>query len=279
MRAALVLTCARAVGGCQISAVAGAVAVELVHGFSLLHDDIMDGDRLRRHRPAAWVQFGIPAALLTGDALLAQAVRVLEQTNSPQAVSVLVEALDDLMRGQSLDMQFEKRVQVTLDEYRVMAEGKTGALIGAACALGAVLAGAPEPTVRALDRFGRCAGIAFQCVDDVLGLWGDPERMGKPVGGDVAGGKKTYPLLAALSAPGRAGSRVRDLYAGPGAWSSERVTELVEAVEEAGGRVAAEQEARAQMQQALNVLSEAQLLASARAELAALAEGMISRRK
>lgn len=162
-RAALVLACARAVGGDGQAAVAGAVAVQLVHEFSLLHDDIMDGDCLRRHRAAAWVRFGVPAALLAGDALLAQAVAVVERTGSRRAMSLLTGALDALMRGQSLDMAFERRHQVELEEYRTMAEGKTGALIGAACALGAALSDGEDAAVRGLERFGRCAGIAFQC--------------------------------------------------------------------------------------------------------------------
>ncbi|MFC5639389.1 polyprenyl synthetase family protein [Streptomyces bullii] len=276
-RGALVLACARAVGGCERSAVPGAVAVELVHGFSLLHDDIMDGDRLRRHRPAAWVRFGVAAALLTGDALLAQAVRVLEQTGSQRAVSVLAETLDGLMRGQSMDMAFEQRDRVTREEYLVMVEAKSGSLIGAACALGAVLAGAPDATVAALEQFGRRAGTAFQCVDDVLGLWGDPQRTGKPSGGDVIRGKKTYPLVAALGGDGPAARRTRELYACPGAWSPGRVAELARAVEEADGRATAEREAAAQIRQGLGCLDEIQLPARARAELAELAEGMIRR--
>ncbi|MFR0359285.1 polyprenyl synthetase family protein [Streptomyces sediminimaris] len=276
-RAVLVLTCARLVGGHEDAAVPGAVAVELVHGFSLLHDDIMDRDRLRRHRPAAWVEFGVPAALLTGDALLAQAVRVVEATGSHRAVSVLVEALDGLMRGQSMDLAFERHADVTLGEYRSMAEGKTGALLGAACGLGAVLGGAQEAAVSALQRFGRCAGIGFQCVDDLLGLWGDPQRTGKPVGGDVTGGKKTYPLLAALGAEGAAGDRVRHLYARPESWSPERVAELLRAIEDAGGRAAAEREAAAQVRQALHHLDEASLPEPARRELASLTHDMIHR--
>ncbi|MDO0936490.1 polyprenyl synthetase family protein [Streptomyces sp. DG2A-72] len=279
VRAALVFVCARAVGGSEESVVAGAVAVELVHGFSLLHDDIMDGDRWRRHRTAAWVEFGVPAALLTGDALLVRAMRVVERTGSYKAVAVLAEALEGLMLGQSLDLDFERRDQVALEEYRDMAKGKTGALIRAACALGAVLSGAPASTVTALERFGQCAGIAYQCVDDVLGLWGDTQRMGKPVGGDIARGKKTYPLVAALSAGGSAARRVRDLYARSGPWLPDRVAELVRAVEEAGGRAAAEQEAAAQLEHALHHLDRARLPASVRAELAALADGMIHRHR
>ncbi|MFJ9037356.1 polyprenyl synthetase family protein [Streptomyces sp. NPDC102406] len=276
-RATLVLTCARSVGAEENAAVPGAVAVELVHGFSLLHDDIMDRDRLRRHQPSAWVEFGVPAALLTGDALLAQALRVLGESGSHRAVSVLVDALDGLMRGQSMDMAFEQRADVTLVEYRSMAEGKTGALLGAACALGAVLGGAQEPVVSALRRFGQHAGIAFQCADDILGLWGDPRLTGKPVGRDLTCGKKTYPLLAALAAEGPAGDRVRHLYACSGGCSTKRVEELLEAIKDAGGRAAAEREAAAQVHNALRHLDSARLSEPARRELESLTYGLADR--
>ncbi|MEU1078025.1 MULTISPECIES: polyprenyl synthetase family protein [unclassified Streptomyces] len=278
-RPAVVLACARAVGGCEMDAVPGAVAVELVHGFSLLHDDIMDGDRMRRHRPAAWVRFGVPAALLAGDALLAQAVRVLERTGSQRAVSVLADGLDDLMHGQAMDLAFERREWVTREEYLAMAQAKTGALMGAACALGAVLAGAPEATVRTLEQFGRRAGTAFQCVDDVLGLWGDPQQTGKPAGGDVVRGKKTYPLVAVLGDATPAARRIHALLQRPGAWPPHRVAVLVGAVEEAGGRAAALREAAEQLRCALHCLDQAELAQEAKAELAALAQTMVRRRR
>ncbi|WP_343238014.1 polyprenyl synthetase family protein, partial [Streptomyces sp. SID2999] len=204
VRQALAVLGARAAGADAGAGVPGAVAVELVHAFSLLHDDIMDGDATRRGRPALWKAYGTGPAVLAGDALFALAVDVLADV--PGGVRLLSGALADVLRGQADDLLFTSRPwtgpeAVTPEEYRVMAEGKTGALLGCSLALGALLGGAPRPVVAALDRAGRHAGVAFQLADDVLGIWGHPEVTGKPVGGDLREGKRTYPVLAALAAP------------------------------------------------------------------------------
>ncbi|EST19855.1 polyprenyl synthetase family protein, partial [Streptomyces roseochromogenus] len=167
---------AEAAGADGRAGVPAAVAVELVHAFSLLHDDIMDGDPTRRRRPAVWKAYGTGPAVLAGDALFALAVETLATV--PQgagAVRLLSAALADLVRGQADDLLFAARPctgpeRVTPGEYRAMAEGKTGALLGCAAALGAVLGGADETTAGALDRAGRHLGVAYQLVDDVLGL-------------------------------------------------------------------------------------------------------------
>jgi geranylgeranyl diphosphate synthase type I len=178
-----------------------------VHAFSLLHDDIMDGDTSRRRRPTVWAAYGTGPAVLAGDALFALAVETLAvEAAGPQAVRLLSVALQDLVRGQADDLLFATRPwtgpeRVRPDEYRTMAEHKTGALLGCAAALGALLGGAPPATVAALDRAGRHLGIAFQVVDDLLGIWGDPAVTGKPVYGDLREHKKTFPVLAALDSP------------------------------------------------------------------------------
>lgn len=207
VRQALAVLGAEAAGADATAGVPAAVAVELVHAFSLLHDDIMDGDATRRRRPAVWKAYGTGPAVLAGDALFALAVDTLATVpRGPGALRLLSAALADLVRGQADDLLFAARPwtgpeRVTPQEYRRMAEGKTGALLGCAAALGAALGGAPEATVTALDRAGRHLGIAFQLVDDVLGIWGDPAVTGKPVGGDLREGKKTFPVLVALGAP------------------------------------------------------------------------------
>ncbi|MFD0427848.1 polyprenyl synthetase family protein [Streptomyces zhihengii] len=160
----------------------GAVAVELVHAFSLLHDDLMDGDETRRRRPALWKAYGAGPAVLAGDALFALAVRTVALTAdgvAPAAMRRLSVALADLVRGQARDLASEGRPWLGPDavsprEYGVTAELKTGSLLGCAVASGALLGGAGEETVHALDLMGRHAGVAFQLVDDVLGIWGDP---------------------------------------------------------------------------------------------------------
>ncbi|MGI5372447.1 polyprenyl synthetase family protein [Streptomyces iakyrus] len=261
VRPALALLSAAAVGGSAELAVPGAVAVELVHDFTLLHDDVIDGDALRRHRPAAWSVFGTPAAVLAGDALLVSAMRALADTpHGPavEAVQELVGTLLELVEGQSRDVAFEKAPEVSVAQYLAMAEGKTGSLIGCSCALGGILAGADGERVRGLREFGRRLGVAFQCADDVLGIWGRSARSGKPVGADLAARKKSLPVVAALSSQGAAAERLRALYAAAHPLDEQDITLVRGLVEEAGGREAAEQEARRQVSAALRALSWAQ---------------------
>ena len=193
---------ARAVGGPEEQGICAAVAVELVHDFSLLHDDVMDGDLQRRHRPTAWSQFGVGEAVLAGDALLSLATEVVLESGSPyvlEGVRSLHRDVAELLGGQAMDMEFESRTDVTLDESMRMAAGKTGALLGCACSLGAQLAGGSPDQVEALRLFGRELGMAFQLVDDLLGVWGDPAVTGKPVLADLRQRKKSLPITAAMS--------------------------------------------------------------------------------
>ncbi len=181
----------------------GGVAVELVHNFSLLHDDLMDGDVERRHRPTAWALWGPSVALLAGDALATLATDVLLRTPNPAAPSAalaLCEATAEMIAGQADDLAFEGRRSVSVEECMGMSTAKTGALLGCAASIGAILAGAPPATVRALRDFGRHLGVAFQATDDLLGIWGDPATTGKPIGNDIRQRKKSMPIVAALAA-------------------------------------------------------------------------------
>ncbi|MFD4791135.1 polyprenyl synthetase family protein [Streptomyces sp. NPDC058459] len=275
VRQALAVLGARAAGAEAGAGVPGAVAVELVHAFSLLHDDIMDGDATRRGRPALWKAYGTGPAVLAGDALFALAVGTLAEV--PGGVRLLSGALADLVRGQADDLLFASRPwtgpeAVTPEEYRVMAEGKTGALLGCALALGALLGGAPRPVADALDRAGRHAGVAFQLADDVLGIWGRPEVTGKPVGGDLREGRRTYPVLSALASPD--GARLRGLLGAPG-----RTAEAAALIEAAGGRTAALSEARAHMAAARALLDGLPLEPGAAAELGALLDSLADRER
>ncbi|MET9515188.1 polyprenyl synthetase family protein [Streptomyces sp. NPDC002994] len=261
VRPALVFLSAMAVGAAAECAIPGAVAVELVHDFSLLHDDVIDADRLRRHRPAAWAVYGAPAAVLAGDALLISALSTLTASTTPHSASAVKElswALDGLLRGQSQDVAFEGTDRVPATDYLAMAAGKTGALMGCACALGAVLAGVPEERVSGLRDFGRHLGVAFQCVDDLLGIWGRTERSGKPVGADVAARKKSLPVAVALAAAGEAGERLRSLYSRPQFLSEADIALATDLIEQAGGREATELEAKRQMTSAMRALARAE---------------------
>ncbi|MFJ7062796.1 polyprenyl synthetase family protein [Streptomyces microflavus] len=278
VRQALAVLGAEAAGGSGRDGVIGAVAVELIHTFSLIHDDIMDGDETRRRRPTVWKAYGTGPAVLAGDALFALAVRTLTEVPGPTgtaAVRHLSGALGDLVHGQAQDLLFESRPwtgseAVLPHEYRAMATHKTGSLLGCAAALGAVLAGAPAPVADALDRAGRHLGVAFQAVDDLLGIWGDPQLTGKPVHSDLRRLKKTFPVLAALASEHRAARHLEALLTGPGPLDGAGVRRAAELVDEAGGRRAAVTEARDQLRAARTCLDGVELAEDARGDLLTL---------
>src|SRR5579862_339798 len=172
LRPALALLSARAAGVPPERGVSAAVAVELVHNFSLLHDDIMDGDTERRHRPTAWTIFGVGPAILAGDALQALANDLLLEGPAPQSVwasRCLAAAVQRLISGQGADLAFERREHVSVDECLDMAADKTAALMACACSIGAIYVGAPAATAMSLTAFGAFIGLAFQLTDDLLG--------------------------------------------------------------------------------------------------------------
>ncbi|MGW0122280.1 polyprenyl synthetase family protein [Streptomyces sp. NPDC003327] len=285
VRQALVLLAAEAVGADARVVVEGAVAVEFVHTFSLLHDDIMDGDGLRRRRPATWTAYGTGPAVLAGDALLALALRTLAESPNPRAAAAvrhLCGTLTTLVSGQADDLEFERRPwsgpgAVGPQRYRSMAERKTGALLGCATALGAELGGAPARTVSVLERAGRHLGVAFQAVDDLLGVWGDPAVTGKPVHADLRQRKKTYPVLAALAASGTAARDLAALLASPDPLDEAAAARAAALVEEAGGRAATRDQARHHLDSARRALRRASLVPGATGDLDALFTSLLDR--
>ncbi|MGJ7906472.1 family 2 encapsulin nanocompartment cargo protein polyprenyl transferase [Actinopolyspora sp. H202] len=280
LRSALVLLTAEAVGGSAEAAVPAAVGVELVHNFSLLHDDVIDGDETRRHRRTAWSVFGSGEAILAGDALLATATDVLVASEHPAAtetVHTLSGTVRTLIQGQSADLDFERRRDVTLAECESMATAKTGSLLGCACALGALFGGATGAGVDKLHTFGEYLGLAFQHVDDLLGIWGDPRQTGKPVHSDLRAGKKTLPVLAALSSDTPAAEQLRTLYYRGHPLSAPEVARVAELVESAGGKQFSLDEADRLLSLALTELATAGTDRKAGPELAELAR-VITRR-
>jgi geranylgeranyl diphosphate synthase type I len=275
IRPALVLSAAQALGGEPARAVRAAAAVELVHNFTLLHDDVIDGDRTRRHRPTAWTIFGIPDAVIAGDALQALAQRLVAQDPhpaAPLAAARLAQCVIELCAGQQSDCAFEGRQDVTLEECLTMAEAKTGALLGCACALGALYAGAEPARVEELDAFGREAGLAFQLIDDLIGIWGDPAHTGKPSGADLAARKKSLPVVAALATGTGAADELAALYAGDTPLDTAAVRRAADAVERAGGRDWAQSQAAERMSRAVGHLARAIPEAADAEGLLALAE-------
>jgi len=216
LRPALALLSAEAVGEPAERALAAATALELIHDFTLLHDDVMDADRERRGRATAWAVFGIGPALCAGDALVPLAQRVLLADESPArvgALAALAEATETVIAGQALDLAFEGRRDIDVAEYVRMASMKTGALLGCAASLGALLAEGPARSVTALREFGGSLGLAFQAIDDWLGIWGDPRRVGKPAASDLRQRKASLPIVIGAAADCAAGAELRALLA------------------------------------------------------------------
>lgn len=211
LRPSLVLFVAEELGARLDEALPAAVALELVHNFSLVHDDIQDRDRTRRGRPTVWVTHGEAMAINAGDLLYAIAFREIARCGSG-AVACLAEATIDMIEGQSLDLSFEQRF-VTIDEYMAMIDRKTGALLRCAFELGAMVAGADDGARRALRDLGMAVGRAFQIQDDVLGIWGDGGVVGKPQGSDIVRRKKSFPVASAFALAGPADkSRLEEIY-------------------------------------------------------------------
>jgi geranylgeranyl diphosphate synthase type I len=285
VRPALATLSAQAVGAPARTGVPGAVAVELVHNFSLVHDDVMDGDTQRRHRPTVWAVFGTTSAILTGDALLALAQEVLLDSPSRHraaAARLLAEATRHLVRGQVQDVAFEQRCDVTLEQCLEMVSGKTGALLSASAAIGAVLAGAPAKMVGALSTFGAQLGIAYQLVDDLLGIWGDPAITGKPVFSDLRSRKKTLPVTYALTYGGPAGRELARWLADSNSRGLSRPSDAGEAwaadlIEAAGARDWAAAEAQRRIAAATDALAGVPIHAGPREDLVAIAHFIVAR--
>jgi geranylgeranyl diphosphate synthase type I len=287
VRPTLALLSAQASGAAAEVALPGAVAVELVHNFSLIHDDLMDGDEERRHRPTVWKLWGASSAILAGDALLALAQEVLLESELPTAVTaagLLARTTRHLIRGQVQDVSFEARPSVSVEDCIDMAAGKTGALLSASVAIGAVLAGAPAPVVETLSFYGAQLGLAFQLIDDILGIWGDPAVTGKPVYSDLRVRKKSLPVSYALNEGGPASQELAAWLVMPstsdrGAAHTEaellRVAGLIEA---AGGRQWAAATAARCMKQGQAALDSAGLDGAARYELISLGHFIVDRK-
>lgn len=289
IRPALAILSAEVVDAPAEVGIPGAVGVELVHNFSLIHDDVIDGDVERRHRETVWSLFGVGRAVVTGDALLTLAQQVIldpamtrgstavtHPEHTARAALHLAEATAGMNAGQALDMEFENHRSVTYEECLRMEGGKTGALLSCAASIGAVLAGADPKRVDALGVFGMQLGLSFQAVDDLLGVWGDPATTGKATFADLRQHKKTLPVTAAIAAGGSGARELEELLAIP-QLSDENVARAAELVEELGGRARAVEQARESMERALAALEEAASNDSAKAELVELAHFVVDR--
>jgi len=178
-------------------------ALELIHNFSLVHDDIQDKDLFRRGRETVWSIWGEPQGINIGDAMIFLAYKAILESYLPlekkhKLTTILNSSVLKLCRGQFLDVSFEKKDSVSLEEYIAMVEGKTSAMFEASAGMGVISSG-KEELLDSFLEFGRNLGIGFQIFDDILGLWGDPKVTGKPVGSDLLQNKKTYPIILGMN--------------------------------------------------------------------------------
>ncbi|WP_344532543.1 polyprenyl synthetase family protein [Streptomyces albiaxialis] len=290
VRPALALLSAEAAGARPETGIPGAVAVELVHNFSLLHDDLMDGDEQRRHRDTVWKVHGPAQAILVGDALFALAGEILLElgtADSGRAMRRLTHATRALIDGQAQDISYEHRDQVTVEECLEMEGNKTGALLACAASIGAVLGGADDRTADALESYGYHLGLAFQAVDDLLGIWGDPEATGKQAWSDLRQRKKSLPVAAALGSDGEAAERLAELMSADAKKSQAEFEDFDEAefaeraalIERAGGREWTSQEAQRQHRTAIEALDSIEVPGRVREQLTALADFVVVRQR
>jgi geranylgeranyl diphosphate synthase type I len=263
LRPRILVAVAQTEGGRAEDAFAAATAVELLHNFSLVHDDIEDRDELRHGRPTLWVRHGIPAALTAGDAMCALGYTALldgparDPALALAMTASLHRALYALCGGQGADIGFETSPAVTFAQYLAMIEGKTAALFAASCELGALAAGAPPQRAGAYARMGRAYGLAFQVRDDVLGTWGAPAETGKPAGADIRRRKWSFPVAWAMDGPPSPDrDTVARAYASIGELDDATANAVIAALERLGAHAAADEACDAYIAQAAAAAAE-----------------------
>jgi geranylgeranyl diphosphate synthase type I len=282
LRPGLALLVSEAVCGSIQPARASAVAIELVHNFSLVHDDIQDRSEVRRHRPTVWSVWGVEQGINAGDALFALAQLAVLRDPSPLAVRLAVElnaACLRLAEGQYLDIELQRgAVPASLDTYAAMIERKTATLFECACRLGALAAGAGRAEQAAYAAYGRELGLAFQEQDDLLGVWGRSDVTGKPEAADVIERKRGLPAAVALSRAD-APEWLKDIYAdGAGAPSPELIQRVIAHFEAIQVRQVIERRVEERYKHALEALGAASPREPARECLVALCDLLVSRR-
>jgi len=279
IRPILVLLTTQSAGGEWKKALPGAAAVELIHNFSLIHDDIEDNSPLRRGRPTLWTKWGIPLSINAGDAMFTLAhlslLRLQETTNSNiviKANCVLQSTCLKLTQGQHLDISYEDDVTLPIEAYWPMVEGKTAALLSACTEIGALVAYADKDVQDAYRRFGRDLGLAFQVLDDILGIWGDSAKIGKSNTSDLVAGKKSLPVLYGLAQNGNFAKRWQN-----GPILPEEASSLAEQLEIEGAFGYAHNEANRLTESALDALELAQPKGEAGQGLIQLANKLLRR--
>jgi len=279
VRPLLVLLTTAASGGDWQAALPAAAAVELLHNFSLVHDDIQDNSDKRRGRPTVWVKWGVPQAINAGDGLFVLSNLAITDLAAGYPAETVVQAAQllhntclDLTRGQYLDISYEKRTDLGVEDYWPMISGKTAALLAGCCAIGALLGGADEVTREAYRSFGQYLGLAFQIQDDILGIWGDEAVTGKSVASDLVEGKKSLPVLAGLGKKGKFAERWAQ-----GPIRQDEVEEIARQLASESAYTSTHEAAKQMTDMALNSLREADPQGDAGEALTDLAAKLLGR--
>jgi geranylgeranyl diphosphate synthase type I len=281
IRPLMVLFCAEAAGGDWREALPAAVAVEVLHNFSLVHDDIEDSSTTRHGRPTVWQIWGVPAAINIGDAMFTLAFQALHRLAdsdvSPEVILEALHAFSDtaftLTHGQHLDMRFESEELVSVDAYLTMIQGKTAALVSLSAYLGALIATEDPDVAMHYGNFALGLGISFQIHDDILGIWGDPKVTGKSAASDILSRKKSLPVLYGLTKS----DTLRNRYADPNPFSDQDVTDIIKELEAVDALTFAQQMEQVWNERALAELEAAEPAERGASKLRSLMDALFDR--
>ena len=257
VRPQLAMIACQMFGGNEEEALPAALALEVFHNFTLLHDDVMDKADMRRGRPTVHVKWNENTAILSGDQMLIEAYKLLSDVPSdklPKVLRLFNKMATEICEGQQYDVDFESMEHVTKDEYLMMIRLKTSVLLATALQIGAYIADADEQAQEALYQFGINIGLAFQIQDDILDVWGDPKTFGKAVGGDISCNKKTFVYLEAMRRLGDEAKNLEQWYSQVLEDNTEKITAVKAIYEQLGVREACEAVVEDYTQKALAIL-------------------------
>ena len=259
VRPQLAMIASQLFGGKDEEVLPAALALEVFHNFTLLHDDVMDKADVRRGRPTVHVKWNENTAILSGDQMLIEAYKLLSSVPAdklPKVMQLFNKMATEICEGQQYDVDFESQKHVTIDEYLKMIRLKTSVLLANALQTGAYIAGADEQAQEALYQFGINIGLAFQIQDDILDVWGNPETFGKAVGGDISCNKKTFVYLEAMRRLGdeAKGNELQQWYSQVLEDNTEKIAAVKEIFEQLGVRAVCEKVVEDYTQKALDIL-------------------------
>ena len=281
LRPTLCLLACEAAGGATADAMPAAVALELVHNFSLIHDEIQDRDDVRRHRPTLWKVWGERKALVAGNAMRVIADMALwghrDRETALTVAGLVTQANLEMIEGQYMDLHFEGRMDITMDDYLAMISRKTGALIRCSLVAGAAAGSGDPATIRAFEESGKAFGMVFQVWDDYLGVWGVEAATGKPVGADIRRKKNAFPFVYAMSkAEHKDRAALLEIYGQPEVGDGD-VAAAVDIMERLGARENAQELAAHHSERAVEALRGIELAPEARRDIEDVAHFLLVR--